>query len=82
MQFLEISDGRCSQDSLYIRKTDEVPMFVEERQQRNLKECVIVGNGRLLCFFYDGCVKKVDIATLDNVDADDIAKVIRHKRFI
>ena len=79
MQFLEISDGRCSQDSLYIRKTDEVPMFVEERQQRNLKECVIVGNGRLLCFFYDGCVKKVDIATLDNVDADDIAKVIRHK---
>lgn len=79
MQFLEISDGRCSQDSLYIRKTDEVPMFVEERQHRNLKECVIVGNGRLLCFFYDGCVKKVDIATLDNVDADDIAKVIRHK---
>ena len=29
-----------------------------------MKECVIVGNGRLLCFFYDGCVKKVDIAYL------------------
>lgn len=32
MKFLEISEGRCSQDSLYIKETNEVPDFVKRRQ--------------------------------------------------
>lgn len=31
MKFLEISEGRCSQDSLYIKETNEVPDFVKRR---------------------------------------------------
>ena len=32
MKFLEISEGRCSQDSLYIKESNEVPDFVKGRQ--------------------------------------------------
>ncbi len=31
MKFLEISEGRCSQDSLYIKEINEVPDFVKRR---------------------------------------------------
>ena len=31
MKFLEISAGRCSQDSLYIRKIDDLPEFVKKK---------------------------------------------------
>lgn len=31
MKFLEISEGRCSQDSLYIKETNAVPDFVKRR---------------------------------------------------
>ena len=31
MKFLEISEGRCSQDSLCIKETNEVPDFVKGR---------------------------------------------------
>lgn len=36
MKFLEISEGRCSQDNLYIKKIDELPDFVIKRQQKNI----------------------------------------------
>jgi len=32
MKFLEISEGRCSQDSLYIKESNAVPDFVKGRQ--------------------------------------------------
>lgn len=34
MKFLEISEGRCSQDEMYIRQLDKLPEFVVERQQK------------------------------------------------
>lgn len=50
MKFLEISEGRCSQDSLYIRKIDRLPDYVVERQKHNLVECVPMDEHALLCF--------------------------------
>ena len=37
MKMLEISKGKCSQDSLYIKKTDVLPAYVLERQKEILR---------------------------------------------
>ena len=71
MKFLEISEGRCSQDSLYIKKIDCLPEFVEKRIRKNIVECVILDDRSLLCFFADGVIKKVDITKLMYVNGVD-----------
>ena len=68
MKFLEISEGRCSQDSLYIRKIDRLPDYVVERQKHNLVECVPMDEHALLCFFADQTVRKMELAKLTGVE--------------
>jgi hypothetical protein len=73
MKFLELSDGRCSQDSLYIKKLDELPEYVISRQNANLTECTVIGNHTLLCFFSDDSTRKIDIKKISNfADLDKI----------
>ena len=64
MRFLEIAQGKCSQDSLYIRKISELPNYVEERARKNLVECMVCEDGALLCFFAEGSVRKVVLEAL------------------
>ena len=64
MKFLEISEGRCSQDNMYIRKLDAIPPFVEERMNRNLLDCTPLGSQNILCFFRDNTVKKLSLSEL------------------
>lgn len=59
MLLLEKSGGKCSQDSMYIRKTDSIPEYILKRMEHNLLECVPCDGHMLLCFFADGKVKKV-----------------------
>ena len=61
MKMLEISAGKCSQDSLYIKKLDELPEFVVKRRKKNLVDCVICEENTVLCFFEDETVKKVSL---------------------
>lgn len=77
MKFLEISEGRCSQDSLYIRKAEHLPDFVVKRQQKNIVECVMCENHTLLCFFADEILKKIE---LKKIDIEDLNKVINNER--
>lgn len=78
MKFLEISEGRCSQDSLYIKRIDYLPDFVIKRQQKNMKECVMLEKHNMLCFFEDDTVRKIN---LNNVEAsEDLYKVIHNER--
>ena len=77
MKFLEISEGKCSQDSLYIRKIDVLPDYVIERQQKNLSECVFTDEHALLCFFADETVRKINLADL--TDWEDVDKVLKHE---
>ena len=77
MKLLEISEGRCSQDSLFIKKIEKLPGYVVERTKKNLMECVISGDHSLLCFFADDTIKKVDITQLAYVEGMD--KVLRNK---
>lgn len=71
MKFLEISSGRCSQDSLCIKKIDALPDYVLERQRKVIIECMLLDENRILCFFADDTVKVIflkDLASLDDID--------------
>lgn len=61
IKFLEISEGRCSQDSLCIRKIDRLPEYVSRRRETNAVDCVLLEDCRLLCFFANEEVKKIDL---------------------
>ena len=75
MKFLELSKGRCSQDSLYIRKLESLPPFVAKRNLQNLTECVALENNNLLCIFADETGKKIDLSTqLPNADVEKLLK--------
>ena len=80
MTFLEKSGGRCSQDSLYIRKLTQMPDYAAIRRRKNLKDCVLCADYTLLCFFLDGSVKKVDLSTFANDDQPNIEKILRNDR--
>ena len=51
MKLLELSEGKCSQDNLYIRKIDELPPFVLDRMKQNLVDVVLLDDKDILCFF-------------------------------
>lgn len=77
MTFLEISEGRCSQDSLCIRRIETLPTFVKKRTQRNIVECMITEDNQILCIFANDVIKKVNIAELTYID--DVKKIINNK---
>ena len=77
MKFLELSQGRCSQDSLCIRKIDVLPDYALKRAGKNLLDCVPLEEADILCFFADGTTKKVDLKKLKK--HDDVQKVISNK---
>lgn len=73
MKFLELSEGRCSQDSLYVKPVKELPEYVRRRQERNVNECCILKNRKLLCVFADDTVSKIDMNRLAGIkDVDKI----------
>ena len=77
MKLLEISEGRCSQDSLCIKKIEKLPEYVIERTKKNIIECVISGDNTLLCFFADDIIKKVDITQIAHVEGID--KILKNQ---
>jgi hypothetical protein len=78
MKFLEISEGKCSQDSMYIKKIETLPDFVIKRQRKNIIECALLGDYTLLCFFADDEVRKIDLKKLQ--DVEDMDKVTKNER--
>ena len=90
MKLLELSEGKCSQDNLYIRKIDELPPFVLDRMKQNLVDVVLLDDKDLLCFFKDAKVCRVKLPLLCNkmmknkiekrVKAEDIEKIIKNEK--
>lgn len=85
MKFLELSGGRCSQDSLYIKKIFDLPKYVTDRMRRNLSDCVPCEDHRLLCFFSDGTIGMADLNELSvraeenvGVAVTEIEKLLRN----
>lgn len=77
MKLLELSRGRCSQDSLFIREIDELPDYVLYRQKRNLTDCTVLDDRNILCFFADGKTRKIELSKLDN---EDVSKKVCNNR--
>lgn len=77
IDFLEAARGRCSQDSLYIKKLQHLPDYVAERQEKNLQECVLCDDYSLLCFFKNGNCRKV---ALEQLAAEkDVEKILKNR---
>ena len=77
MKLLELSEGRCSQDNLFIRKIDELPDYVIARQKKTVVECLIRENNTILCFFADESVRKVDLSKI--VEVEGVEKIIANE---
>ena len=63
MKFLELSEGRCSQDSLSVQKETVLPEYVRKRMLKNrqLLDSCIVGAGGYYATFNDS----IDIPSAD-----------------
>ena len=77
MRILEISRGKCSQDSMYIKKLEELPGYVSLRMQKNIVECFISDDESLICFFADDTVRRI---TIDELPDKDIAQKLKGNR--
>lgn len=75
--FLEISRGKCSQDSMYVKPVKELPGYVAERQSRNLTGCFLLRGREILCIYADETVMKTDLAMLS--DEKDVSKVLENE---
>lgn len=74
MKLLELSGGKCSQDSLMIKRIDKLPDYVIARTKKTLVECVLTGNNSLLLFYRNESVKKVYLERM--TDIEDVEKII------
>ena len=77
MEFLELSSGICSQDSLFIKRIDELPEYVLERNKKNLKECIPCDDNEVLCFFNDDSVKKINLNSISYVEG--VNKILKNE---
>lgn len=77
MKFLELSEGRCSQDSLFIRRPDVLPAYVEERMNRNLSDITLCPDRSLLCFFHDGMIRKTPLSSVPD-ESGAVRKVLHN----
>ncbi|MBO4864628.1 MAG: hypothetical protein J5517_09685 [Eubacterium sp.] len=72
IRLLEISEGRCSQDSLAIRKISELPEYIKERMKKNVVECSIISDASILVFFGNDMVRKIRLSDLSDVAGMDL----------
>ena len=90
MKLLELSEGKCSQDNLYIRKIDDLPVFILDRMKKNLVDVVLKEDNELICFFNDEKVCRFKLSLLCNkmmknkiekkVKTGDIEKIIKNEK--
>ena len=77
MKLLELSHGRCSQDSLYLKRINELPDYARLRMQKNITECIPCEEGYLLCFFADDTLRKINLSSLNDIEGVD--KVLKNE---
>ncbi len=78
MNLLLLSKARCSQDHYCICESDALPKYVRKRQQKNLRECLMLEENQLLCFFKDDMAKKMNLDRLRHVEGVD--KVLKNEK--
>ena len=80
---LNLSKGRCSQDSCYIAEVSvaAIPEEIKERSKANVSECFPTGDGQLICMFGDNSVRKIDLETLKE-QYKEVVHVLRNRRLL
>ena len=78
IKMLEITRGICSQDSLYIKGRDSLPEYVLRRQEKNLLDCVVCSECRLICFFADDTIRVIDLK--DIKENEGVDKVLSNEK--
>ncbi len=73
IRFLEISEGKCSQDSLIIKKTESIPEYVKIRMSGNLTD-ILISDDSVLAFFADDTVRKIGLEKLVLIDGAEKLK--------
>ena len=69
-KLLLLSNGRCAQDDLSVKRVIDAdfPQEIEERLKRKVKDVLPMGNNRLVIFFRDGKQVETDINKLRKDD--------------
>lgn len=80
MALLQLSRGRCSQDSCYIEEVSEdgIPTEIQNRTMKNVLDCFPTADGQIICMFRDNRVRKIELSQLEN-KYEDISYVLRNE---
>lgn len=77
MKFMEISEGRSSQDGMFIKRIDILPGFVKNRMEKNLSCVFATEDRKCICFFADGTARRIDLRDMNEVPLTD--KIINNE---
>ena len=80
MKFLELSEGRCSQDSLSVQKGTVLPEYVRKRMEKNLTDLFVSDPSSLICFFENDTAKRIDLHRLGYIYGVD--KVLKNRQLL
>lgn len=75
-KLLELSHGKCSQDSIHVELIDNIPGYIEAREEQNITECLTLNDRNMLCFFKNSSTKRIDLNKLDH--DNELNKVLRN----
>ena len=79
MKFLELSEGRCSQDSMYIKPLEALPDYVAKRQFHGLSDCAVLSDHNILCFFRDDSIRKINLEELIQDDSTKLTMTLKQQ---
>ena len=72
------ANGVLGHESVNEIIVDRLPEYVSRRKETNAVDCVLLEDCRLLCFFANEEVKKIDLDRLKN--SGDVDKIINNER--
>ena len=70
MKLLELSEGKCSQDNLFIRRTDTLPDYVIKRMRKNLVDFVLLETGMGGRFDATNVIKSPILSVITQIGMD------------
>ena len=71
MKFMEISEGRSSQDGMSVKRTDTLPGYVQSRMNKNLSGAFATEGRTCICFFANDTARRIDLNELRDVNGVD-----------
>ncbi len=83
IKLLALSQGKCSQDSCYLKEItyNDVPQEIRARSLDNVTECFVSGEHDIICLFQNDMVRRVDLRKLV-VENEKIASILRNQKIL